>query len=363
MKGKERVLCAMRRGQPDCVPVLPQIWLDHAARVSGIDPLAIMEHPELGYRAMLITARHYGLDGFRTFLMYEQRRVVREGDLVYEVDPKTGEKTGRVDVEGGWGVKPFSPPKYVQNLDEVARIPVPSAQSYWDDGRCEHLRQVVQEAGDDQMVVGRALGFTMNWLLAQRGDAAMLDLYDQPALAHALCEKGLQIALEMTRAMRAAGVEVFLTGDASASCDFISARHFREFVFPYYQRYCAEVHALGALTYVHVCGNQTPLAEMLADTGVDCIEPMDPMCGVDPAEMRRRVGQRVALMGGVSTLTLLQGTPREVEAEARACILKAGREGGYLLAAGCMVPRDTPEDNLRALVNTAHEFGRYPLSA
>ena len=63
MKGKERVLCALRRRRPDCVPVLPQIWLDHAARISGIDPLSIMEHPELGFRAMLITARHYGLDG------------------------------------------------------------------------------------------------------------------------------------------------------------------------------------------------------------------------------------------------------------------------------------------------------------
>ena len=156
MKGKERVLCVLRRSRPDCVPVLPQIWLDHAARISGIDPLSIMEHPELGFRAMLITARHYGLDGFRTFLIYKPRRVVREGAMVYEVDPATGEKIGLIDFEGGWGVKPFEPPKYVQDLDDVARIPVPSAQSYWDDGHCEHLRQVVQEAGENHLVVGRA---------------------------------------------------------------------------------------------------------------------------------------------------------------------------------------------------------------
>jgi uroporphyrinogen decarboxylase len=363
MTGKERVLCALRRGLPDCVPVLPQIWLDHAARISGIAPLSIIEHPELGFRAMLITARHYGLDGFRTFLIYEPRRVVQEGSMIFEVDAKTGEKIGRIDLEGGWEVKPFAPPRYVQDRDDVARIPVPSAQSYWDDGRCEHLRQVVQEAGESHLVVGRPLGFTINWLLAQRGDQAMYDLYDQPGLVHALFAKGLQIAIEMTRAMRAAGVELFMLGDASASCDVISPQHFREFVLPYYKTYCTEVRRLGALTYVHVCGNQTPLAEMLADSGVDCIEPMDPSRGVDPADMKRRVGQRVALMGGVSTLTLLHGTSQEVEEEAKKCILKAGREGGYILAAGCMVPRDTPEDNIRALVNTAHEFGRYPLLA
>jgi len=350
----------MRRGRPDCVPVLPQIWLDHAARISGIDPLSIMERPELGARAMLDTARHYGLDGFRTFLIYEPRRVVREGNVVYDLDPKTGEKIGLIDLEGGWGVKPFKPPNYVQDLGDVARIPVPSARSYWDSGLCVHLRQVVQEAGPDHLVVGRGLGFTMNWLIAQRGDYALYDLYDHPRLVHALCEKGLQIGLEMTQAMRDAGIELFMLGDATASCDVISPDHFREFVFPYYQTYCEEVHRLGALVYAHVCGNQTPLAEMLADAGVDCIEPMDPSRGVDPADMKRRVGRRVALMGGVATLTLLQGTPQQVEEEARNCILKAGGDGGYILAAGCMVPRDTPEENIRALVKTAHEFGRYP---
>ena len=363
MKGKERVLCAMRRNQPDCVPVLPQIWLDHAARISGIDPLSIIEHPELGYEAMLITARYYGLDGFRTFLIYEPRRVVRDRDKVYELDMKTGEKIGLVDMEGGWQVKPFELPHYVQNEYDVAGILVPTAQSYWDDGRCRHLQRVVQEAGENHLVVGRALLFTMNWLLTQRGEAALYDLHDQPRLVHALFEKGLQIAIEATRAMRIAGVEVFYLGDAAASCDVISPKHFREFVFPYYQRYCAEVHGLGALVYVHICGNQTPLAEMLADAGVDCIEPMDPSGGVDPADMKRRVGHRVALMGGVSTLTMLRGTPQEVAEEGRQCIRKAGRDGGYILAAGCMVPRDTPEGNIRALVNTAHEFGRYPLAA
>lgn len=350
----------MRRGQPDCVPVLPQIWLDHAARVSGIDPLEIIRRPEMGFRAMLLTARHYGLDGFRTFVIYEPRRVERVGDQVFEFDAKTGEKIGTVDMDGGWATRLFAPPPAVTSLADVAAIPVPSAQSYWDSGMCVHQQHTVEEAGDDHLVVGRPLGFTMNYLLQMGGAGdGMFMLYDQPEVVHALFAKGLQIALEQTRAMRRAGVELFMLGDASASCDVISPAHFKEFVSPYYKAYCDEVHRMGGLVYVHVCGNQTPLAEMLADTGVDCIEPMDPLGGVDAADMKRRVGHRVALMGGVSTLTMLQGTPEQVEAEARDIILKAGTGGGYTLAAGCMVPRDTPEDNVRALVRAAHDFGRY----
>lgn len=353
MKGKERVLCALRRGQPDRVPVLPQIWLDHAARVSGTDPLDIIARPELGWQAMLTTARHYGLDGFRVFLIYAPRRVRREGAQVFELDARTGDRLGVIDMDGGWTTRLFSPPPPVASEEDIAAIPVASAQSYWDNGMGEHLRRIVLEAGEEQAVVGRPLGFTINWLVEKGGDHALLLLYDRPAFVHALFERGLRIAVEQTRAMSRAGVQVFMLGDAMASCDVIAPAHFKEFVFPYYRAYCDEVHRLGGLVYVHICGNQTPLAEMLADTGVDGIEPMDPLGGVDPAEMRRKVGRRVALMGGVSTLTLLRGTPAEVEAEARACIRKAGADGAYILAAGCMVPRDTPEANLHALVRAA----------
>ena len=365
MKGKERMLCAMRRGVPDRVPVMPQIQLAHASVVSGIPPVDIIERPEMGFRAMLETARQYGVDGFRVFLKFRPRRVLHEDGVLFEVDPATGEKVGVIDLAGGWNTIPLGSRRYVQDLGEVARIPVPSADSYWDesaDGRCAQMEPIVREAADDYLVVGRPLGFNMNWLLQRRGpQQGLMDLYDEPRLVHALLEKGLEIALQQTRAMGRASIEVFYAGDASASSDVISPRHFREYVFPYYREYCSEVHRLGGLVYIHVCGNQTPLAEMLADTGADCIEPMDPLGGVDAADMKRRVGNRVALMGGVSTLTLLRGTPAEVRAESRECIRAAGRDGGYILAAGCMVPTPTTQENVRAMVRAAHEFGEYPL--
>jgi uroporphyrinogen-III decarboxylase len=57
-------------------------------------------------------------------------------------------------------------------------------------------------------------------------------------------------------------------------------------------------------------------------------------------------------MGGVNTLTLAHGTPEEVRSEA----IKKCREGGphgYVLAAGDMVPPETPLENLQAMVDVA----------
>ena len=81
-------------------------------------------------------------------------------------------------------------------------------------------------------------------------------------------------------------------------------------------------------------------------------EPLDPMGGVSVADAKRRVGHRVALMGGVRTVTLARGKAEDVQAETvRKC--REGGPHGYILAAGDMVPPDTPLENLQAMVDVA----------
>lgn len=148
------------------------------------------------------------------------------------------------------------------------------------------------------------------------------------------------------------GIDAFYIGDPAASASLISPRHFEEFCLPVYQRFCRHFKGRDILIYIHVCGNSAPILEMLADTGADVVEPLDPLGGVSVADAKRRIGGRVALMGGVNTLTLMGGSPEEVRAEA----IPKCREGGphgYILAAGDMVPPGTSLANLQALVDVA----------
>ena len=149
--------------------------------------------------------------------------------------------------------------------------------------------------------------------------------------------------------------------DSVGSMSVISPRHWREFVFPHLKDLCGTLHAWcpGARLYCHICGNVLPIVEDLVEAGLDCIGPLDPLGGFFPAEVRARVGDAVALMGGVNTLTLLRGTPAEVLAAARACIRQAGERGGFLLGSGCVVPRGAPRENLLALAEAARRHGVY----
>lgn len=147
-------------------------------------------------------------------------------------------------------------------------------------------------------------------------------------------------------------IDAFYIGDPSASASLISPKHFEQFCLPAYQKFCSHFKKSDILIYIHICGNSNPILEMMAETGADVIEPLDPLGGVKVDEAKSRVGNRVALMGGVNILTLSDGSVDDVINEA---VLKCRQGGpyGYVLASGDMVPPNTPFENIKALVDVA----------
>jgi uroporphyrinogen decarboxylase len=139
----------------------------------------------------------------------------------------------------------------------------------------------------------------------------------------------------------------------------VGPRFFEEFCVPYMRRFVERMRPAGILTYIHICGNSTRLFELMADTGTNCIEPLDPLGGVSVADAKRRVGHRVALMGGVHTVKLAHGSLREVEEDCARCIREGAPGGGYILACGDMLPTETAPEKVRAMMNAAETIGRY----
>jgi uroporphyrinogen-III decarboxylase len=141
----------------------------------------------------------------------------------------------------------------------------------------------------------------------------------------------------------------------------ISPKHWRTFVFPHMKEVCTELHRYHPETkiYCHICGNILPIAEDLVETGLDCIGPLDPLGGSTPAEVRKRVGDAVSLMGGVDTLSFINNTSEEIIEEGRKCILQAGEKGGYILGSGCVVPRNAKRENVEALRIASERYGTY----
>lgn len=364
MTPRALVAAAMRRQPTPRIPTMPQTWYDLALRVcppmdganDWIDGMVrCAEDPGLIYDAVIRLSRDTGCDGLRLFVLPDPQRAVRKGDEVIVLDRGTGERIGRIDVMGGGGFVPDRPPAPVETLAEArTRLEALARELAPDGEKIRALRQA-RERVPDLFVASSPGGLTINTYLALRGsDQALADLVERPEFVAAVIEEQVAAMIRRSEALVSTGIDALYIGDAAASSSVISPRHFERFCLPAYRAFCDHFRGTGILVYLHVCGNANPILEMMADTGAHAVEPLDPLGGVSAADAKRRIGGRVALMGGVSTLTLARGTPEEVRREAARICREAGPVG-YVLAAGDMVPPVTPLANLTALIDVARQ--------
>jgi uroporphyrinogen decarboxylase len=77
---------------------------------------------------------------------------------------------------------------------------------------------------------------------------------------------------------------------------------------------------------------------------------------MDIAEVKRRVGDRLCLMGHVDVDLLSRGSVDEVRAQVRHNIEVAGYNGGYCVGSGNSIPEYVTFENYMAMIDTAREF-------
>lgn len=150
-----------------------------------------------------------------------------------------------------------------------------------------------------------------------------------------------------------AGAHILQCGDSLASGSVIPPTTFRRFALPWHQRIFSAWKQAGAITALHVCGNNTRHLDLFAETGADIVD-IDSM--VELRLAKEAIGDRVCLLGNIDPVAvMLQGSAARVQEVAEECINAAAAGGGYILGTGCEVPPGSPLENMRALVRVAHE--------
>ena len=123
------------------------------------------------------------------------------------------------------------------------------------------------------------------------------------------------VNLELAKEIVARGVKIVYTGDDYAynKGPLMSPKHFREFFYPGLCRVMQGYKELGLYVIKHTDGNLWPILDMIIDSGIDCLDPIDPQAGMDLGEVKAKYGHRVALKGNVDCAQLMSfGTPEEV---------------------------------------------------
>ncbi len=361
MNSRELMKTAMRRQPTERIPTMPQICYDLPVRIKANENNTdwrdgykeCAENPERIYDYVIELVQRIGADGLRMFIPKDPMKILREGETLVVIDSDTQERLGTLDIHGGGHFLPDNAPPVVETLDEAKKWLDDMVEAVTDK-KIELLR-TNRSRVPDLFVASAPGGITMDTYNVLRGrEQAMMDFFERPDFVSAVMDMQAEAIIQRAEKLLKADIDALYIGDPSASASLISPKHFEQFCLPTYQKFCRHFADTDILIYIHICGNSKPILEMMADTGADVIEPLDPLGGVEVSDAKTRVGDKVALMGGVNTLTLDQGSPEEVRAEA---ITKC-REGGpygYVLASGDMVPPKTPLENLQAMVDVARD--------
>ncbi len=379
MEPRERLLTVLRGGIPDRVPVAPDFSNMIPARLTGKPfwDLYLYRDPPI-WEAYIACAKHFGIDslmdGYFHFRWpsdpsdgrpWEQLIVYRDGKRIV---------TQASFVEDGrriWDDKVTvyyddNPPTGGVPPGKIGLPPVPARYEPVEgvkpiDRGLEGLRKVKRMMGS-QGLVGV---FIINSCICG-SEEAVYRYADHPEELEKLKERRIATVERRFADLMAMPQEDrpdFLCVGGSGTLVFQTPRFFREHALPAVRRAIELASAASIPTHMHSCGPERELVRIMAEeTSLTVIDPLEipPMGDCNLAELKRLYGRKLVLKGNLHTTdVMLRGRPEDVTAAARKAIGDAAEGGRFILSTGDQCGRDTPFENLKAMIEAAETYGRY----
>ena len=376
MTSRERMIVAMTGGQPDRVPVAPDMSNMIPCRLTGRPfwDVYYFREPPL-WKAYIDAVHYFGIDGWFT---YGDMQYQWSGDRYEAIEDmrKTAERwvvrrRGRVDGQRYAGETTY----YVADPPTETGKPVADIERDWPLVEAlltppvgynpSLLRQQRAALGEDG-AFGVGVGYPgfQSWFGLFQGGITDLSLwyYDKHDWIERLREvQERRVLAEMAMILKEKPDFVLLGGSGTITLQ--SPTLARELSLPTIAKLTRMASEAGVPTMLHSCGHERELVRWCAEeTDLDCINPLEvpPMGDCDLADIKRRYGDRIALMGNLHTTeVMLCGTSEDVRRASRRAIDDAAAGGGFILSTGDQCGRDTPDENIRAMVEVARSYGRY----
>jgi len=379
MNSRERLLTVLNGKMPDCVPVMPDFSNMIPARRTGKPfwELYLYNDPPI-WEAYIDCAKHFDIDslmdGYCPLVFPEERAGRDEGweRLIVHRDERTIVTRVSRTRSGGrreWAdtvevYRVADPP--IHGLDP-RKLGLPAIPERWEpvegvkpvDIGPENLARVKGLMGEQGLV-----GVFVISSLALPNEEAVYNYYDHPELHETWAAERVEAA--EARFERIMGMEVkpdFLCVGGSGTLIFQTVEIFRHLAFPAVKRVIELASAAGIPTQIHSCGPEKELVRIMAEeTDLTVIDPLEPppMGDCDLAELKRLYGDKIVLKGNLHTTeVMLKGSADDVVRASRKAIDDAAAGGGFILSTGDQCGRDTPDENIYAMIETARTYGRY----
>jgi len=208
----------------------------------------------------------------------------------------------------------------------------------------EKVNETAEKHGNDALIRSHICSFDVFGQPGCWQDAACLygieplimETYDDPEWIHEFLTILQARKMTYIKSMKGAAYDILELGGGDASTTVISPMLFNEYVAPYDSKLIEAAHEAGQRIVYHTCGGMMPILEDIADMKPDAMETFTPAemgADVNLAEAKKRIGDRVCMIGGFNQVHFLKDcTPEDTRKEVRRCFEGAGGGGGYIMS-------------------------------
>lgn len=244
------------------------------------------------------------------------------------------------------------------------RAELAKADFSWNAERQAQMDKHLASIAEHRRKLGEVFFFPSGWgvgLMGIYGEVGLEHfsyyLKDCPDIIAELLEARTQSSLVSIEHLPADhGIEAIFIGDdiAFKTGPMLSPAWFRTHYHPRLARVVRAYHQRGIKVLFHSDGNLNPILDGLVEAGIDGLNPIEVLAGMDVGEIHRRY-PHLFLAGGIDVSQLLPfGTPQQVKDAVRRALDAA--EGRLMVGSSTELHNDVPLENFLAMREAVLEY-------
>ncbi len=285
-----------------------------------------------------------------------------ETHLTVKLPGRTLHKVDRVisGIYTTWNVEPLC--KSLEDVD--ALLDVPYEPATYDASDMPRLQREVGEHG--LLVTSPADPAYMAMSLMEFGESLVWAMTETEHFTRCVNLLHERVMRNLERQLDACTVDMYrICGPEYMTPPYLPPSYFERFMLPYLKDMVNLLHSRGAYARIHCHGKIGQVLDMIAATGCDAIDPCEapPDGDIEFSEVKKRVGDRIVLMGNLQ-LKLLENSTAQAVREYVLRTMEACKPGGRFVIMPTAGPINVPlspktEENYRVFIDTALEAGQY----
>ncbi len=191
----------------------------------------------------------------------------------------------------------------------------------------------------------------------------LIAMVTEPQWVREMFATHARLLIDMADMMMKKGFEfdgAFLYNDMGyRNASLFSPRTYQELLLETDRTICDFFHRHNMPVILHSCGNVKELIPYLIEAGFDCLQPLEVKAGMDPIELKKEFGNKLALMGGIDVRKMALDDPGPIEEEIRTKFEIAKKGGGYIYHSDHSVPKNVSFQHYQRVIELVKKYGKY----